>query len=112
MEEKQLKQRFFAQYLGSKHTWRGEEYGSLSGDDLDYERDLCVVLKDLTKITNEDAQQIGHIGSQEFVEDLYHFGEVIIALNEGDVLRSLGYLIPFMHLSIQDLLNRGWAKYE
>lgn len=112
MTDKELKQRFFAQYLGSKHTWRGEEYDSLSVYDLSYQIDLCIILKDLTKITNEDAQQIGHIGSKEFVEDLYHFGEVIIALNEGDVLRSLGYLVPFMHLSIQDILDRGWAKYE
>jgi hypothetical protein len=29
-----------------------------------------------------------------------------------DHLRSKGYLIPFMHLSIQDILDRGWAKYE
>ncbi len=29
-----------------------------------------------------------------------------------DFLRFKGYLIPFMHLSIQDILNKGWARYE
>lgn len=120
MEEQELKQRFFAQYLGCemvlslhqnvfKFKFKPVDIGEGMPAILEKSH---LILKDLSKIKDEDAGKAGFWRSKSLINDIETDGYDCLTIEQVDILRSLGYLVPFMHLSIQDLLNRGWAKYE
>lgn len=122
MTETELKQRFFAQYYGqfvlmlpnndSIHRlidWFKFENGVLR-------------LKDLRNISDEDAIFVtgnaldGNKNRQSLIrhtkEYIKYYPVISLSAEKVDRLRSLGYLVEFMGLSIEDILNKGWARYE
>lgn len=114
MTENELKQRFFAQYFNQKvlisPMW---PMAVRCHEGVDWhKKGFFLILKDLNMITDEDAGKAGFWGSKSLINDIETDGYDCLFIEQVDILRSLGYLLPFMHLSVQDLLNRGWAKCE
>lgn len=88
-----------------------------------------LLLKPLTAITNEDLSilyslhnsAIGYDGTMDFRAPLemakhwlLHGGEkdmVKIGIT-ADYLRSKGYAIPWLYLSVKDLVEYGWIKLK
>lgn len=123
------KAKFFAQYwalnciCNDEFIWRSDETfdtvlsiynGDLSG--------WYAKLKPLTAISNKDALELGKIGlegdydssvtDEECIEycksdilktDVYFY-------NVSDYLRSKGYALPWMGLTVQEMVEYGWIK--
>ncbi|KPE51012.1 hypothetical protein [Chryseobacterium indologenes] len=107
------KAKFFAQYYSvpciqnDEWIWReNDEFGKLpSGCDI---TDCYANLKPLTLITDEDAFRIGFCNRKIFLAtntNLY-----IYQINSADFLRSKGYALPWMGLSVEKLIEYGWIK--
>jgi hypothetical protein len=128
MEDNELKQRFFAQYLGCRVVITneiGKFQFCLKAVDIGIEMpcivdDCFLILKDLSKITDEDVLIVNkeRMIRSCIKENILEFSKLSMKIaisqyyyDRVDMLRSLGYLVPFLHLSIQDILDRGWAKY-
>jgi hypothetical protein len=138
MTDNELKQRFFAQYLGCRVVITneiGKFQFCLKAVDIGIEMpcivdDCFLILKDLSTITDGEANEVGDLlnyKDEDYIKknlgdtraskvrrDLasgIFVGNFYRHLHVMDLLRSRGYLVPFMHLSIQDILDRGWAKY-
>jgi len=120
------KAKFFAQYWGQKvffdlvsETIVENVYEFWSGTirlaELDY-----LTLKPLSSITAEDLQAIGFSLSPpvvKFTPDSYKchwvalFGqEGYLTLKDFDYLRSKGYALPWMGLSVGKQIEYGWVK--
>lgn len=74
------------------------------------------ILKSLSDISDEDAAIIhkGHT-AKSFLE--YYSGNLKQAFwglshAEVDYLRSRGYLLPYMGLTTDEIINAGWAKIK
>lgn len=80
--------------------------------------EIYLELAPLSSITDEDRDEIcnkyaTHIG--EFIDpDHFHF--VILDIQDEqfvlDYLRSRGYALPFMGLSVEELVKRNWIKLK
>lgn len=134
MENTQInKIKFFAQYWGQR-VWRrtqGEnnllyintdtlsaKRGNMNGDFLE--------LKPLSSITDEDAIEVGDIMDFETStrEDIDFVKSCIDSIINGDqaqvlawvqifdYLRSKGYALPWMGLSVEEQISRGWIKLK
>ncbi len=119
------KAKFFGNYHGqnigfwyrSKKDYRsgvtliGENYGSIS----------YIELKLLSDISDEDAVEAIMVSlgksASEFEGShreavVYYITTTTFDSNEADFLRSRGYLVPWMGLSCEELIEAGWAKYK
>ena len=69
--------------------------------------DSYLELKPLSHISDEDAIKLGFTNARDFlaVADIYHIYHV-------DYLRSKGYALPYMYLSVEDLVEYGWVKLK
>lgn len=122
------KRKFFAQYWGQEVGF-SKEYNSLYGIGQIY--DISVVdyllLKPLNQITDEDLININFFEGNfdevnfEFLPDSYEYhwkvsgilcNEGFLALKDFDYLRSKGYALPWMGLSIEKLIEYGWIKIK
>ena len=118
-----VKCRFFAQYWGVKCMYVGGvglvEIGT-GGWNLKHP-DFFLELKPLSKITDEDAIEVSNIwGSKVESKILGNIiavrigtkaeSEVRNSIGVIDFLRSKGYALPFMDLSIEDLVSFGWVR--
>lgn len=99
---------------------------------LEDECDGCLNLLPLSKITDEDAIKVTRIMYPDFsekdilsaVKKLKYFlpkeGMYYIiqedgdynSLNVTDYLRSRGYLVSWMGLTPDEIIERSWAKYK
>lgn len=123
------KARFFAQYWGQKLlTWK-ENNGKLKPVNCGYINDTGVYLE-LTapsQITDEHAievakiiwltrEHIGHLKEEItdlFSEDVLTLKTPVVYLNRAyDYLRSKGYALPFMGLSVEKQIEYGWVELK
>lgn len=130
------KAKFFAMYWGQivfvnpilsekpvPNIW---VFDGLNTEDFDGE---YLELKPLSAITDEDAEEIGfefNVPSKD-VELKFHFDnydthweakhkgmlkEGNLLLEDTDYLRSRGYALPWMGLSVEELIEAGWIKLK
>lgn len=91
-----------------------------------YERGFPVPVKNLADISDEDLSgcdfvfphgregiEIAFVGDGSWIG--YRHGVQIdsghLLIKHIDFLRSRGYLVPFMGLSCEEIIEAGWAKY-
>lgn len=107
------KAKFFALYWGQK-VYRNPEvrgFESTVGGSISDERvpkTGYLELKPLSDISDEDAEECGYDNAKYMLSDNY----LINSPRVFDYLRSKGYLLPWMGLSCEELIEAGWAKYK
>lgn len=117
------KAKFFAQYWGQRVVLKNESISSRL-----YQMDRVVILhcethtlelKPLSSISDEDASSIrGFINKGDFLfylnksTSITTFIEGNLYFKDVDFLRSCGYALPYMGLSVEELVNRGWIKMK
>lgn len=103
------KARFFAQYWGQKiicfpHNKNPIRYDNpnklLAGK---FERNAYLELKPLSQISDEDAINLGYGYASHLKSNLDR---------NIDQLRNLGFAVPYMDLSVEDLVEYGWIKLK
>ena len=119
------KVKFLSQYWGlDVLNFYGKLIAVHHAIDEKYIGDSFLQLKPLESISDEDCLSIAkiinlaHLSPKETLVDLVkdilikrrNNGKVYLWLNIFDYLRSKGYAIPFMDLSVQDLIDYGWIK--
>ncbi len=119
------KAKFFAQYWG-QDILCSDMYGdggtiySATMKDSSIKNEW-IELKPLSDISDEDAVEAIMVslgksasefeGSQREAV-VYYITTTTFDSNEADFLRSRGYLLPWMGLSCEGLIEAGWAKYK
>ena len=139
---KENKARFFAQYLGSdfENTYTrptvlritGATIDLINNERMEQWKDSKVILKPLSSISDEDAVELGSVlGFMNFtkvsVEDSGFWivwevnGEIrknkFVFYNDipfplADFLRSKGYALPYLGLSVEQQIEYGWIKLQ
>jgi hypothetical protein len=103
------KAKFFALYWGQEILNDGIETGGNVGD---CEEEMFLLLKPLSSISDEDAEFID-LQSEDYNEDGWFDGEGIFyywASVDVDYLRSKGYALPWMGLSVEEMVQADWIK--
>ena len=121
------KTKFFAQYWGQKVY----VYDNHSPKTIDSDKYIDNVspkhylkLKSLSQISDKDLEKCLNILGQQldlesfresFIEglsnrDFYAQFYPVRAIEIGDYLRSKGYALPYIDLSIEDLISYNWIK--
>lgn len=126
-----VKSRFFVQYWGVKALYIGGvgivEVGK-GGWNLNHP-DFFLQLKSISNITNVDALKAvdllgnsSHLSEESRISQFKQLFEspnfwvkqTNIPLNKSllmfDFLRSKGYVLPFMDLSVEKLIELGWVR--
>ena len=123
------KTKFFAQYWGQDLLCRvifGKNKNEIimhntpcSNLKLGEIIDSYLELKPLSQISDEDAIKISkefHIFKSDIrnsVKELFQEFDVLgLSMETGDYLRSKGYALPWMDLSVEDLIEYGWIKLK
>lgn len=128
----QNKEKFFGVYMGVECRM-SPEYVNV---EIYIESGLCsthdyLLLKPLSSITDEDAKEIFVIHYEEYVEGCNDIGDVrdyineyisgrswdyptifLTLINTIDYIRSKGYALPWMGLSVETLIDYGWVKLK
>ena len=111
------KAKFFAQYWGQKCG--KNKYCNLSVNKSNILNITHLELKPLSQISDEDAVEISKFypsfGSdiRNAVKELFQEWNVLeLSIETGDFLRSKGYALPYMDLSVEDLVEYGWVKLK
>ena len=126
------KARFFAQYWGQKiicfpHNKNAIRYDNpnklLAGT---YERNAYLELKPLSHISDEEVVEVAKLThGSKFLEQVFttlpkdkvtkyirHITDGLKNYSKFDYLRSKGYALPWMDLSVEDLVEYGWVKLK
>ena len=128
------KARFFAQYWGQNVQWyKLRKLSPLKCVEVSGDRYGYLLLKPLSQISDEDLEYIrplvGYNNTPEGIglvkrfltvlwmdsEDINYFAitdtkPTLIVLVIIDFLRSRGYALPWMGLSVETLVEWGWVK--
>ena len=115
------KAKFFAQYWGQYVLYFTSDFlrkiDNLTLDSV--ENDDFLELKPLSRISDEDAIEISKeypaFGSniRNSVKELFQeFDDLELSIKTGDYLRSKGYALSYMYLSVEDLVEYGWVKLK
>lgn len=118
-------ERFKAQYYGQK-VGATRYAGALNITNSSFKNIEWLELTPLSDITDEDAidaykklypkslEEIYEyiIGIKEFIENETGVHNMNDIINCTDYLRSKGYALPYMDLSVDDLINYGWIKLK
>ncbi|WP_343643930.1 hypothetical protein [Chryseobacterium sp.] len=120
------KAKFFAQYWGQrvcKETLNDKYYLVKPSiyPDADFELEY-LELKPLSSITDEDALNIAksyYMATEKFqtiksgrqMVDC-HLNQITLELPQVDYLRSKGYALPWMGLSVEKLVEYGWIELK
>ena len=115
------KARFFAQYFGQHVLYFSSDFlrkiDNLTLDSI--ENDDFLELKPLSQISDEDAVEISKFypsfGSdiRNAVKELFQEWNVLeLSIETGDYLRSKGYALSYIDLSVKDLVEYGWVKLK
>ena len=99
------KAKFFAQYWGQHVLYFSSDFlrkiDSLTL--VGIENDDYLELKPISKITDEDAINLGYGYASHLKSNLDR---------NIDQLRNLGFAVPWMDLSVEDLVEYGWIKLK
>jgi len=118
------KAKFFAQYFRQEVLKKSQksEVIRLIGSDLNSRKIKEVhflLLKPLSSITDEDAIEVaylnGHVKSltdngKEDVLDFLNGDYWCLCFRGVDYLRSKGYALQWMGLSVEEMVEAGWVK--
>ena len=116
------KTRFFAQYWGQHLIIMGSFLRIIDHVTLcNIENDDILQLKPLSKISDEEALILSKMrySFEEYIN--LENGKCMVSCHENqkslmqiqvDFLRSKGYALPWMDLSVEDLIDYGWIKLE
>ena len=116
------KAKFFAQYWGQHLIIMGSFLRRIDHVTLcNIENDDILQLKPLSKISDEDALILSKMrySFEEYIN--LENGKCMVSCHENqkdlmqiqvDFLRSKGYALPYMDLSVEDLIDYGWVKLE
>ena len=115
------KARFFAQYFGQHVLYFSSDFlrkiDNLTLDSI--ENDDYLELKPISQISDEDAIEVSKeypaFGSdiRNSVKELFKEWNVLeLSIETGDFLRSKGYALSYMDLSVEDLVEYGWVKLK
>jgi len=96
-----LKERFFAQYWGVECAYFGFCLSPVKVKASIFDSIEYLELKHWKSMDREDMR----IRNQIWNEELEH-REIFVT----EFLRSRGYLVPFMGMSEDDLIEEGWVK--
>jgi len=117
------KAKFFAQYYGQNIQRAGDDPAYFETKPEYTAEDWYLELKSLSAITDEDAIEMGVINNWrrgvDFSIDVANYrnmakffdkGELGMNYETVDYLRSKGYALPFMGLSVEEMVQAGWIK--
>lgn len=113
------KAKLFSNYWGKTYSYRNE-FGRFEDcvgyHFIEYLPYSILILKSLTYISDEDALNVEFQNSSHFNKCMVSYGEefydLILKHSQIDYLRSKGYALPFMGLSIDEMVNVGWIKVK
>ncbi|TXG86457.1 MAG: hypothetical protein E6R13_00550 [Spirochaetes bacterium] len=101
------KRKFFAQYWGQKillHVIDVDDILLLLNNEIDNDiKNWLLYLKPVSQISDEDAINLGYGYASHLKSNLDR---------NIDQLRNLGYALPWMDLSVEDLVEYGWVKLK
>ena len=110
------KAKFLDLYVGQESDNSSPTYSKISRSLNDMVSlgigDYAVKLKPLSSISDEDAEFID-LQSEDYNEDGWFDGEGIFyywASFDVDYLRSKGYALPWMGLSVEEMVQADWIK--
>jgi len=116
MERQEDKLRFFANYWGCsgliKFPHENPYIDKITG--ITIENTQFINLKSISLISEEDARELSHC-FQAVNEYGFHFhygGSKSFEPDDVDYLRSKGYALPYMGLSVEKQVEYGWIKLE
>ena len=96
---------FFARYWGQHVLYFTSDFlrkiNNLTLDSI--ENDDFLELKPLSQISDEDVINLGYSNMSHLKSNLDR---------NIDQLRSLGFALPWMDLSVKDLIEYGWVKLK
>ena len=119
------KAKFFAQYWGVEAVRYDEYTKPMAVDFVDFiemKESIFLELKPLSSITDEYAAEVDRI----YYDFVNHDGNSLIGKNLlssthdlsrlpthiSDYIRSLGYALPWMGLSVETMIEYGWIKLK
>ena len=119
----QNKLKFFSIYYGQKkvNTSNDIEDKQTAHNQSIGIKEIYLLLKPLSKISDEDAECVIKLVFAASINfNIEEFRKQIVLLiltnwNKSEVydyLRSKGYALPYMGLSVEDLIEYGWIKLE
>jgi hypothetical protein len=102
--------KFFALYWGQKVLKDVHGLNATISNMIDFEwNGWWLELKPLSSISNQDAKECGSNDSKDFLEELDSCGLTYQSHNI-DYFRSKGYALPWMGLSVEEIIEAGWIK--
>lgn len=108
---KENKNKFFAQYFGQNvlkyKDWVHCVENNPKKEDWNHSG-MLLELKPLEIISDEDAKYLGF--PDNISSMIKYIKSIGLELKDTDYLRSRGYALRYMDLSVQDLINYGWVK--
>jgi hypothetical protein len=114
------KAKLFAQYYGQKvyHYNNWDDYATgIMQDHWLNEPNACLILRPLSSITDDEAIEVAKLQDWEYTDRKDIIGAIKIAVkNEWfnystcDYLRSKGFALPYMGLSVEKQIEYGWIK--
>jgi hypothetical protein len=119
------KAKFFALYYGQNVLHDYSKNGDLNTYKIEYldgDREYqWLGLKPLSKISDEDAIDLGYKQCDDqlnfnygmspsgcFLDEMGDMDEFLSS--DADYLRSRGYALPWMGISVEDQIEAGWVK--
>lgn len=108
------KRKFFAQYWGQRnllHVIDDDDIHLLLNDEMANDvKNWLLYLIPISQITDEDAVALGYTDSKSAITK--HLKMIGKETSDADYLRSKGYALPWMDLSVEDLVEYGWVKLK
>lgn len=106
------KGKFFALYYGqvilSHNSWLDNKAHKLLNPDNC--EDWRLQLKPLESISDRDAKYLGFPYNNSAT--INYIKSIGVELKDADWLRSKSYALPWMGLSVQELIEYGWIKLK
>lgn len=109
------KAKFFALYYDQPVAFttsfvKGEDLRSiLNNEEMKrFGEPAYLSLKPLSSVSDEDAIECGYDGLESFT--INHQNPNFLDLYSADLLRSRGYALPWMGLSVDELEQAGWIR--
>ena len=112
---KENKARFFALYW-AQQVIEVETYKNLKSPYVsflvtdEYDLNAVIQLKSLSEISDEDSQIVCKIEKILSTDFKWVVNTRILSAYSTDYLRSRGYALPWMGLSVDEMVESGWIK--
>lgn len=113
------KAKFFALHLGQETISSATITPNLISTVLLGQENHSVKLKPLSQITDEEAVKVIMIGLGKDYKEFdgepvaaveYYKTSIVFDSNEADYLRSKGYALPFLGLTVEQMIEANWIK--